>query len=59
MIARARRSGELVEVLEDAGAERTPLHALSLPSRHVLPKVRAFLDATMAALGETGLLAAS
>jgi hypothetical protein len=48
-----------VEVLEDAGAERTPLHALSLPSRHVLPKVRAFLDATIAALGETGLLAAS
>ena len=57
MIARARRSGELVEVLEDSGTERSPLHAVSLPSGHVLPKVRAFLDATAATLAGSGLLA--
>ena len=57
MVSRARRAGELMEVLERSGTERSPVHALSLPSRHVLPKVRAFVEATAHALEESGALA--
>jgi DNA-binding transcriptional LysR family regulator len=55
MIARAKRAGQLVEVLEGSSSERTPIHALSLPSRHVLPKVRAFVDFAAAALAKAGI----
>ncbi len=44
MAESARRSGELVEVLRDAACEVSPVHAVSLPSRHVLPKVRVFAE---------------
>lgn len=44
MGAEARRAGALVEVLQDAACEVSPVHAVSLPSRHVLPKVRVFSD---------------
>lgn len=55
MIARAKKAGQLVEVLESAAAERTPIHAVSLPSRHVLPKVRAFVDFAAEALAKAGV----
>jgi DNA-binding transcriptional LysR family regulator len=38
------RAGRLVRVLEDAAPVRWPLHALYSPNRHLLPKVRVFLD---------------
>lgn len=44
MMARARARRQLVEVLADAACEELPIHVLSLQSRHVLPKVRAFVD---------------
>jgi DNA-binding transcriptional LysR family regulator len=54
MMARARRSGELVEVLEESACEETPIHVLSLPARRVLPKVRAFVDFVAAELAADG-----
>jgi DNA-binding transcriptional LysR family regulator len=44
MAGRAQRAGQLVEVLHDAACEVSPVHAVSLPSRYVLPKVRVFSD---------------
>ncbi|WP_242346048.1 LysR family transcriptional regulator [Anaeromyxobacter terrae] len=54
MMARARASGQLVEVLEDAVCEEHPIHALTLQSRHVLPKVRAFVEFAAAELARSG-----
>lgn len=55
MVARAREAGQLVEVLEEAACEESPVHVLSLPSRHVLPKVRAFVDFVAAELTHSGV----
>lgn len=55
MVARARRSGQLVEVLGDAACEESPIHVLSLQSRHVLPKVRVFVDFVAAELARNGV----
>ena len=55
MMARARRSGELVEVLEESACEETPIHVLSLPARRVLPKVRAFIEFVAAELAGSGV----
>lgn len=55
MIARARESGQLVEVLGDAACEQNPIHVLSLQSRHVLPKVRVFADFVAAELARSGV----
>jgi DNA-binding transcriptional LysR family regulator len=44
MVARAQKSGALHEVLEHAACETAPIHALSLPGRRALPKVRAFTE---------------
>lgn len=55
MAARAQQAGQLVEVLEGSSADRLPIHALSLPSRHVLPKVRAFVDLVAEALAKGGV----
>jgi DNA-binding transcriptional LysR family regulator len=44
MVARAQKSGALHEVLEEAACETAAIHALSLPGRRALPKVRAFTD---------------
>lgn len=38
------RAGALVELLPDRAAEAPPIHALTLPGRNEVPKVRAFLD---------------
>ena len=54
MMARALRSGELVEVLEESACEETAIHVLSLPARRVLPKVRAFVDFVAAELAADG-----
>lgn len=53
MIARARRSGALVEVLEGAACDEVPVHLVSLPGRNVLPKVRAFGEQVIAELART------
>ncbi len=55
MMARGQASGQLVEVLGDAACEELPIHALSLQSRNVLPKVRAFVDFVAAELARSGV----
>jgi DNA-binding transcriptional LysR family regulator len=50
MIARPRREGQLVEILADTACEESPIHVVSLPTRQVLPKVRAFVDLVAAEL---------
>jgi DNA-binding transcriptional LysR family regulator len=55
MMARGRASGQLVEVLGDAACEELPIHALSLQSRNVLPKVRAFVDFAAGELARSGV----
>ncbi len=40
----ALERGELVEILGDVATPPRPIHALYPPNRHLLPKVRAFLD---------------
>ena len=54
MAAHARRSDELVEVLGETACEESPIHVLSLPTRRVLPKVRAFVDFVAAELAGAG-----
>ncbi len=53
MMAAAVRSGQLSEVLADAACEESPVHAVSLPSRRTLPKVRAFVDAVATELAKS------
>ncbi|PTL79796.1 LysR family transcriptional regulator [Vitiosangium sp. GDMCC 1.1324] len=55
MMARAHAAGKLVEVLEDAACEQSPIHVLSLPSRQALPKVRAFVDFLAGELARNGV----
>ncbi len=55
MMARGQASGQLVEVLGGAACEDLPIHALSLQSRNVLPKVRAFVDFAAAELARSGV----
>jgi len=43
-VARSMRRGELVRVLEDHPLQSRPIHALYPKNRHLLPKVRVFLD---------------
>jgi DNA-binding transcriptional LysR family regulator len=52
MIARPGGPTELVEVLGESACEENPIHALSLPSRHPLPKVRAFVELVSAELAK-------
>ena len=56
LVADDVRAGRLVRVLDDAVVVRWPLHALYTPNRHLLPKVRVFLDFVAAAVdrGATG-----
>jgi DNA-binding transcriptional LysR family regulator len=49
--------GGLVEVLGDTACETSPLYALSLPTRHMLPKVRVFVDLVVAELARRGAAA--
>jgi DNA-binding transcriptional LysR family regulator len=44
-------AGSLVEVLADSVCEEAAIHAVCLPTRHVLPKVRAFLELVARELG--------
>lgn len=44
MIRGGRKEGQLVEVLAESSCEALPIHAVSLPGRNVLPKVRAFTE---------------
>jgi LysR family transcriptional regulator for bpeEF and oprC len=45
LVVRERlESGELVTVLDDHPSSTWPIHALYLPNRHLLPKVRVFID---------------
>jgi DNA-binding transcriptional LysR family regulator len=54
MMAQAMARGELVEVLADAACDESPVHLVSQPARHVLPKVRVFSDYVAALLGKRG-----
>ena len=45
------RRGELVEVLPHLSAEGPPIHALCLPGRQRVPKIRAFMDFAVEVLG--------
>ena len=47
------RAGHLVEILPETASVSLPVHALSLPSRHALPKVRAFVDLLAAELAKS------
>jgi len=49
------RGGELVEVLAGAVCDRSPLYALSLPTRQMLPKVRRFVDLVAGELARLGV----
>ncbi len=42
MMAQGRKAGQLVEVLDESACVEQPIHALSLPTRNAVPKVRAF-----------------
>ena len=44
MVEERIRRGELVEVLRHQSAPGPPVHALTLPRRNRVPKVRALLD---------------
>jgi DNA-binding transcriptional LysR family regulator len=46
---------ELVEVLADTACECSPIHALSLPTRQMLPKVRLFVDHVAQELARAGV----
>lgn len=52
MMARRGRPTGLVEVLSESACEESAIHALSLPSRQPLPKVRAFVDLVSAELAK-------
>lgn len=52
IVAAGLSSGRLVELLRDPQAMGAPVHALLAPGRYRPPKVRVFLDALSAALGE-------
>jgi DNA-binding transcriptional LysR family regulator len=54
MVSKACASGQLVEVLEETACLELPVYVLSLPSRHALPKVRAFVDFLITELGKEG-----
>jgi DNA-binding transcriptional LysR family regulator len=54
MMAQATARGELVEVLADAACDESPVHLVSQPARHVLPKVRVFSSYVAAQLGKRG-----
>ena len=47
-------AGRLIEVLGDTACETSPLYALALPTRHMLPKVRVFIDLVVAQLARVG-----
>jgi DNA-binding transcriptional LysR family regulator len=51
------RSGELVEVLAETACECSPIHAVSLPTRQMLPKVRQFVDLLASELAKHGVKA--
>lgn len=59
MMARARATGQLVEVLEESACEEYPVYAVSQPTRHVLPKVRAFSAFAAKELEKSGSLGAA
>lgn len=44
LVADDLRAGRIVRVLPDFERARWPIHALYTPNRHLLPKVRVFLD---------------
>ena len=55
MMAGPARAGQLVEILAGSACEERPIHVLSAPGRHVLPKVRAFVDLIATELAENGV----
>jgi DNA-binding transcriptional LysR family regulator len=55
MMAHARKAGHLVEVLQQAACEEEPVHVTMLPSSHVLPKVRAFVQFMAGELTRSGV----
>lgn len=55
MAARARRARKLVEVLADVPSDENPISVVSLPTRNVLPKVRAFAEHLREALAAEGV----
>jgi DNA-binding transcriptional LysR family regulator len=55
MMARAERASALTELVADASCVTSPIQAVSLPSRIVLPKVRAFVDFVAAELAKCGV----
>ena len=58
MVTGAGQRGQLVEVLAAAACDERPIHVVSLPSRQVLPKVRAFVEQLEAELARSGCRAA-
>ncbi len=57
MIEPALRTGQLVEVLAGTACEESPVHAVSLPTRQLLPKVRVFVELVAAELAKRGVRA--
>jgi DNA-binding transcriptional LysR family regulator len=54
MLARAGKARKLVEVLPDTACDAVAISVVSLPTRHILPKVRAFTDHLRRALAPDG-----
>lgn len=55
MMAHAQKAGQLVEVLAEAACEEHPIRLLTTGSRHVLPKVRVFIDFVARELAANGI----
>lgn len=53
MVAEELASGKLVPVLEEYACDERPIHALYSENRHLLPKVRVFLDFAASLLAKT------
>ena len=53
MTARHIRSGALVTILESLVMEDYPIHAVTVPGRHAIPKIEVFLEFLQSLYGDT------
>ena len=53
MTARHIRASALVTILDSSVVEDYPIHAVTLPTRHPIPKIKVFLEFLKSPCGET------
>ena len=51
--ARHIRASALVTILDSSMMEDYPIHAVTLPSRHAIPRIKVFLEILQSPYGET------